>query len=65
MVEISKKAQKQQLLWYGHEMRREYDKIGRKMLDMQIEGQRYKRKPKRRWNDCIADDLKERGRYKR
>ena len=59
VVEVSRKIQERRLQWYGHVMRREDDYVGRRVASIQVEGRRARGRPKRRWNDCIVEDLRE------
>ena len=61
--EITKKVQERRLKWYGHVMRREEHYVGRRAMEMKVQGRRKrgrpKRRPKRRWLDKVKDDIKE------
>ena len=46
---IAKKVQEKRLKWYGHVMRREEHCIGRRAMEMKVQGTRNRRRPKRRW----------------
>ena len=59
VVEVSRKIQERRLQWYGHVMRREDNYVDRRVANIQVEGRRARGKPKRRWNDCILEDLRE------
>ena len=59
--EITKKVQERRLKWYGHVMRREVHYVGRRAMDMKVQGRRKRGKPKRRWLDRVSDDIKENG----
>ena len=61
VTEISKKAQEARLRWYGHILRREAESVERVVMDMEVQGSRGRGRPKTRWKDCIAKDLRERG----
>ena len=43
--------------WLGHITRREETYVGKRMRQMVV-GRRKRGRPKRRWQDCIDDDLK-------
>ena len=58
--EIAKKLQERRLKWYGHVMRREEHYIGRRAMEMKVQGRRKRGRPKRRWLDKVKDDIKER-----
>ena len=61
VLEVSKKAQERRLKWFGHVMRREDDFVGKRVMNMEVEGRRRRGRPKFRWKDSIANDLKEKG----
>ena len=61
VTEISKKAQEARLRWYGHILRREAESVERVVMDMEVQGSRGRGRPRTRWKDCIAKDLRERG----
>ena len=46
--------------WFGHIKKRE-EYVGRRILDMEVEGRRQRGIPKKRWKDWIGEDLRERG----
>ena len=39
VTEISKKVQEKRLQWYGHVMRRDEDYVGRKVMEMEVQGE--------------------------
>ena len=45
--EITKKLQEMRLKWYGHVMRREEHYVGRKAMEMKVQGRRKRGRPKR------------------
>ena len=49
------------LKWYGHVMRREEHYVGRREMEMKVQGRRKRGRPKRRWLDKVKDDIKEKG----
>ena len=59
VIEVSKKAQEARLRWYGHVMRRDEEYVGRRMMEMEIPGRRQRGRPKKRWKDCIREDMRE------
>ena len=61
VVEISKKVQEGRLRWYGHLLRREEDHIGRRTMEMEVQGRRRRGRPRKRWRDCVREDLREKG----
>ena len=58
---ITKKVQERRLKWYGHVMRREEHYVGRRAMEMKVQGRRKRGRPKRRWLDKVKDDIKEKG----
>ena len=59
--EITKKVQEMRLKWYRHVMRREEHNVGRREMEMKVQGIRKRGRPKRRWLDKVNDDIKEKG----
>ena len=57
MVEISKKVQEGRLRWYGHLLRKEDDHVGRSKMEMEVQGGRKRGRPRKRWRDCVRDDM--------
>ena len=45
------------LRWFGHVVGREKRYVGRRVMAMEV-GKRKGGRPKRRWKDCIREDLK-------
>ena len=58
VVEVSKKVQERRLQWYGHVKRRDEQYLGNRISDMMVEGRRARGRPKRRWRDCVENDLR-------
>ena len=50
---------KKRLRWYGHALRKEGEDTTKKMLNMQVQGNRRRGRPKKRWLDNIREDMKE------
>ena len=61
VVEISKKVQEGRLRWYGHLLRREDNHIGKNVMEMEVQGRRRRGRPKKRWRDCVREDLRGKG----
>ena len=59
--EIAKKVQERRLKWYGHVMRRNEHYVGRRAVEMKVQGRRKRGRPKRRWLDRLKDGIKEKG----
>ena len=58
--QISKKVQESRLKWYGHVLRREDEYVGKRVMGMEVLGNRRSGRPKRRWLDTIGNDMSER-----
>ena len=56
-----KKLKNKRLTWYGHVMTREEHYVGRRAMEMKVQGRRKRGRPKRRWLDKEKDDIKEKG----
>ena len=63
VTEVSKKAQEARLRWFGHLMRREEweNHVGREVMELEVRGRRKRGRPKRRWKDCIEEDMRSKG----
>ena len=59
VAEASRKVQEARLRWYGHIRRRDEEYVGRKVLEMEVPGRRRRGRPKTRWRDCVAADIRE------
>ena len=62
MGEISKKVQERRMRWYGHVMRRYEEYVGKRAMGIEVQGSRRRGRPKKRWADCVKDDLRDKGR---
>ena len=58
--EISKKVQQSRLKWYGHVLRREDEYVGKRVMAMEVPGNRRRGRSKRRWLDSIRNELSQR-----
>ena len=56
-----KKVQERMLKWYGNVMRTQEDYVGRRVMEMKVQGRRKRGGPTRRWLDIVRDDIKEKG----
>ena len=57
IVGIEAKSREARLRWYDHIKRRgEYEPL-RRALEMEIEGKRRRGRPRKRWMDCIHEDM--------
>ena len=59
VTELHAKVQEKRLRWYGHMLRRDEDHVTRRTLEMEVEGRRRQGRPRRRWLDCVKEDLAE------
>ena len=59
--EITKKVKEGRLNWYGQVIRREEHYVGRRVMEMKVQGIRKRGRRKRRWLDKVKDDIKEKG----
>ena len=59
--ELTKKVQERRLKWFGHVMRREEHYVGRRAMEMKVQGRRKRGRPKIGWLDKVKDDIKEKG----
>ena len=65
MGEIAKKVQHGRLRLYMHVMRREEHYVGRRVMEMKVQGRRKRGRPKTLredvWTVKVKDDIKEKG----
>ena len=61
VCDIAGKLRETRLRWYGHVQRREEEHITKRVLNMELPGKRKRGRPKRRWRDCVADDMRKSG----
>ena len=61
MGEISKTVQERRMRWYGHVMRRDEEYVGKRAMAIEVHGSGRRERPKKRWADCVKDDLREKG----
>ena len=66
---ISKKAQKRRLKWYGRVIRREENYVGRRAMEMEVQGRRKRGRPWRGWCEgwkrLLADEVYNRASWRR
>ncbi|XP_063532819.1 uncharacterized protein LOC134743355 [Cydia strobilella] len=58
---VTEKIRSSRLAWYGHVMRRDECHIGKRMLEMNVDGRRAYGRPKKRWMDCVKEDMRKKG----
>jgi hypothetical protein len=54
---IAEKLRANHLRWYGHVMRRDDSHVTRRVLSMNVEGCKRRGRPRKRWMDCVRDDM--------
>ncbi|KAF7667879.1 hypothetical protein LDENG_00044320 [Lucifuga dentata] len=52
------KVREARLRWFGHVQRRDSERIGRRMLKLELPGRRPRGRPKRRFMDVVKEDMK-------
>ena len=58
---LEMKMREGRLRWYGHVIRRDQEYVGRKMMEMELQGKRRRERPKRRFLDVMKEDMGEVG----
>ena len=56
---FGEKTREARLRWYRHVLRKDDGHIGRRMLRMELPGQRKRGRPKRRFMDVVKEDMAE------
>ena len=56
---FGEKTREARLRWCGHVLRKDYEYIGRRLLLMELSGQRKRGRPKRRFMDAVREDMAE------
>jgi hypothetical protein len=49
------------LAWYGHVTQRDESHITKRVMTMNIDGHPSRGRPRKRWMDCVKDDMKLKG----
>ena len=57
VVDIIEKVREARLRWYGHVGRKDAAEPVRSIMEMEIKGNRGRGRPKKRWMDCVNEDL--------
>jgi len=58
--ELGQKLREGRLRWFGHVYRRDEGYVGKRVQKITV-GKRKRGRPKRRWEDCVKEDMKELG----
>jgi hypothetical protein len=58
---IKEKLRSSRLRWLGHVERREVDHVTRRVQELDVAGRRGRGRPKKKWSDCVRQDLEECG----
>jgi hypothetical protein len=54
----TEKMRSNRLAWYGHVMRMEESHITKRVMRMNVDGHPSRGRPKKRWMDCVKDDMR-------
>jgi hypothetical protein len=57
----TEKMRSNRLAWYGHVMRRDESHITKRVMSMNVDGCPSRGRPKKRWMDCVKDDMRIKG----
>jgi hypothetical protein len=55
------KMRSNRLAWYGHVMQRDESHITKRVMTMNVDGHPSRGRPRKRWMDCVKDDMKTKG----
>jgi preprotein translocase subunit SecA len=55
---VSEKMTSNRLAWYGHVMQRDESYITKRVMTMIVDGYPSRDRPRKRWMDCVKDDMK-------
>jgi hypothetical protein len=58
---VSEKMRSIRLAWYGHVMCRDESHITKRVMNMNVDGQPSRGRPKKRWMDYVKDDMRIKG----
>jgi hypothetical protein len=58
---VFEKMRSNRLAWYGHVMRRDESQITKRVMSMNVDGNPSRGRPRKRWMDCVKDDMKIKG----
>ncbi|KAE8683252.1 Transmembrane amino acid transporter family protein isoform 3 [Hibiscus syriacus] len=59
VVHVSEKLREGRLRWFGHVLRRQPSDAVRRVESIIVDGARRRRRPRRKWVDCLRSDLKD------
>ena len=59
VTEIVEKVRETRMRWYGHVQRMENTDEVKTTMEKAVQGRRRRRRPRKRWIDCIRKDLKD------
>ena len=59
VTELHRKIQEKKLRWYEHILRRDEEHVISRATNMKVEGRRKHGRPRRKWMDCVREDLEE------
>ena len=54
--DLSAKLREARLRWWGHLIRSKATCVGRRVMELEV-GKRKRGRPKRRWIDCVKEDM--------
>ena len=59
--DLEEHLRQKRLRWFGHIVRRDEEMEIKKVFELNIEGQRNRGRPVKRWTDVVEEDMKKRG----
>ena len=58
---VTEKLKGNRLAWYGHVKRRDETHVTKRVMNINVDGWIGRGRPKKRWMDCVKNDMKEKG----
>jgi hypothetical protein len=58
---VFEKMRSNRVAWYGHVMRRDESHITKTVMTMNVDGHPSRGRPRKRWMDCVKDDMEIKG----
>ena len=58
---VTEKVKGNRLSWYGHVQRRDETHVSKGVMNINVDGWRGRRKPKKRGMDCVKNNIEEKG----